>query len=472
MKLLSFEERASRIFSDHYRSLAKKVDRMFGMLLTLEWILGILLALLISPRTWAGDQNQIHLHIYAAIFTGGLIASLPVYLVLTNPGAKINRYVVAVAQMFFSMLLIHLTGGRIETHFHVFGSLAFLAFYRDWKVIAIATVITGLDHVVRGLVWPESVYGVLSATPWRALEHAAWVIFEDVFLLYSIKEALRELRTMSENEVRLQNTVETVENQVNERTRQLQESQKIIVDQQKALISTAKMSALGEMAAGIAHEINNPLTVILGRASQLTRKLGSGPVEPEQVVMGLKKIEEVATRISVTVAGLRTFARAGETDPLVLTSFSQILAETVELCRDKLNFGEIELRVKASPPFSISCRPVQISQVLINLISNAHDAILTLPERWIEIESTLQDGFVEITVTDSGSGIPREIAEKMMEPFFTTKEVNKGTGLGLSISKGIVETHEGTLQLDANSPHTRFVIRLPAVTDLPLRQAA
>src|SRR6185295_14636106 len=103
-----------------------------------------------------------------------------------RPGVASTRYVIAVAQMLWSALLIHLTGGRIETHFHVFGSLAFLAWYRDWKVLMTATVVVASDHMLRGMFWPQSVYGVLNAAPWRTLEHGAWVIFEDIFLLISI----------------------------------------------------------------------------------------------------------------------------------------------------------------------------------------------------------------------------------------------------------------------------------------------
>ncbi|MGC4006786.1 MAG: hypothetical protein QM811_28130 [Pirellulales bacterium] len=90
--------------------------------------------------------------------------------------------------MLWSALLIHLTGGRIETHFHVFGSLAFLAFYRDWKVIVTATVVVAADHFLRGVWWPQSVFGVLVESPYRWMEHAGWVVFEDVVL---IRAALR-----------------------------------------------------------------------------------------------------------------------------------------------------------------------------------------------------------------------------------------------------------------------------------------
>ena len=100
--------------------------------------------------------------------------------------------------MLTSALLIHLTGGRIETHFHVFGSLAFLAFYRDWRVLVPATIVVAGDHLIRGIFWPQSVYGVLAASQWRFLEHAGWVVFEDIVLVCSCLRGTRELWSIAE----------------------------------------------------------------------------------------------------------------------------------------------------------------------------------------------------------------------------------------------------------------------------------
>src|SRR5262249_21252114 len=160
------------------------------------WVGGIAAALCISPRTWAGTASTVHAHVWAAVLLGGAITSLPLIFVHLLPGRLLTRYVVAVAQMCWSALLIHLTGGRIETHFHVFGSLAFLAFYRDRGVLVIATVVVAADHALRGLVWPESVYGVTSSTWLRTVEHAGWVVFEDVILLLSIHRGLQEQFTV------------------------------------------------------------------------------------------------------------------------------------------------------------------------------------------------------------------------------------------------------------------------------------
>jgi PAS domain S-box-containing protein len=165
----------------------------------IQWIAGIAASLWISPRTWAGQNSQTHIHVWAAVFLGGAISAFPIILVVTRPGQSATRYVIATAQMLMSALLIHLTGGRIETHFHVFGSLAFLSFYRDWRVLVPATVVVAADHILRGVFWPQSVYGVLAASNWRWLEHAGWVLFEDTFLFLAIRRSVSDMRNNAQS---------------------------------------------------------------------------------------------------------------------------------------------------------------------------------------------------------------------------------------------------------------------------------
>src|SRR3954467_6640871 len=189
----SFQQRVKDLFAQHRRSIFKRTDRMFAALMAVQWLAGIAAALWISPKTWAGSYSQTHIHVWAAVFLGGVISLFPISLALLRPGENSTRYVIATSQMLMSSLLIHLTGGRIETHFHVFGSLAFLAFYRDWRVLVPATVVVAADHLLRGMFWPESVYGVLAASQWRWLEHAGWVFFEDAVLFVAIKRNVAEM---------------------------------------------------------------------------------------------------------------------------------------------------------------------------------------------------------------------------------------------------------------------------------------
>lgn len=220
-------ERANQLFVERETNVHKRTDRLFARLMVLQWLGGIAAALLISPQTWVGSQSQVNVHVWMAIFLGGLIASFPVFLAWKMPGHVVTRHVIAIAQMLFSALLIDVTGGRIETHFHVFGSLAFIAFYRDRKVLLSATIVVALDHFVRGMFWPQSVFGVVATGNWRWLEHAAWVLFEDAFLLVSIRQSLNEARNLAEQQASLERTNVEIEQRVKERTTELLDAKRL-----------------------------------------------------------------------------------------------------------------------------------------------------------------------------------------------------------------------------------------------------
>jgi hypothetical protein len=154
------EARAVVLRSEYDLALWKRTDRMFAVLLIVQWLAAVAIAVWLSPTAWEGLDHRIHPHIWAAVFLGGVIAIYPIVFVVLRPGETTTRYLIAIAQMLHSALLIHLSGGRIETHFHIFGSLAFLSFYRDWRVLVPATIVVALDHAVRGTFWPESVFGI------------------------------------------------------------------------------------------------------------------------------------------------------------------------------------------------------------------------------------------------------------------------------------------------------------------------
>jgi PAS domain S-box-containing protein len=216
-------QRGQNLFARRLARSRASTDRIFAMLMLLQWLAGIAAALWISPLTWAGTARSIHFHIWAALLLGGALSSLPIFLAFVYPGKALTRHIIAVAQMLWSALLIHLTGGRIETHFHVFGSLAFLAFYQDWHVLITATVVVAGDHMLRGVFWPQSVYGVLTAPWWRFLEHAGWVIFEDIYLISSCLRGVREMKKLAAREALLETSNERTEQTVAERTAELSE---------------------------------------------------------------------------------------------------------------------------------------------------------------------------------------------------------------------------------------------------------
>jgi PAS domain S-box-containing protein len=252
-----------------------------------------------------------------------------------------------------------------------------------------------------------------------------------------------------------------------ERVRALRE----LEEHRSRAIHSSKMATLGELAAGIAHEINNPLAVLLGNAERLDGLAGrailaSSPgVEPFEVRKVAEKLIQVCERITRIIQGLKGFARDGSRDPFVATSLSRVVGETLEFCSHRLKGRGVRFEVGAIPDVRIECRGVQISQVLLNLLNNGFDAVQDSPEAWVKVDAQVaaqvDGGRVELRVTDSGKGIPDPIAARIMEPFFTTKSPGQGTGLGLSIAQAIVREHRGELVLDRSGPHTRFVLSLP-----------
>lgn len=247
-----------------------------------------------------------------------------------------------------------------------------------------------------------------------------------------------------------------LEHRIAERTQQLLETE-------SKLVHSAKMAALGEMAGGIAHEINTPLGTISLLGEQIEEIANTEPLNKPSLLQMTKTIDETVRRISVIINGLRTFSRDGGNDLFDSTPVKQIVEMTLALCKEKLRHASVKVHVDPiADDLEIQCRAVQISQVILNLINNACDAIETLPDKWIRVAVIPEADGVAITITDSGNGIPKEVLAKLFQPFFTTKEIGKGTGLGLSISKGIVDAHHGRLTVDTSCKNTRFVLYLPA----------
>jgi len=213
--------RAEQIFHDDLLQVHIKTDRVFFWLFLAQWLFAIILSLTISPYAWSGRVRTLNSHVELAFIGGALLNALPIALLVLRPGRASTRHIVAITQMLWSAMFIHLSGGRIETHFHIFGSLAFLSFYRDPRLLLTATLVVCVDHLTRGFLWPESVYGIANPEWWRFLEHAAWVVFEDIILFLGCQRGLREMKTLSDREATLELAKADVEREVAERTEEL-----------------------------------------------------------------------------------------------------------------------------------------------------------------------------------------------------------------------------------------------------------
>ncbi len=246
---------------------------------------------------------------------------------------------------------------------------------------------------------------------------------------------------------------------------QLKVAKKVIVDQEAQLVNASRLSAIGEMAAAITHEINNPLGVILGRAEMIQTLSAKGNLDPDNLQRLVETILVTGKRIEKIVRSMKSLSHQGvDGEPFLNCSVREFVTDALELCAQRFKNHGIKLISPEIPSeLIVECRNHEVVQVLVNLLNNAFDAVSGLGEKWVEL-SILENGTdLDFAVTDSGNGIPADIQDRLFDPFFSTKRVQYGTGLGLSISKNVILNHNGSLFLDSASPNTRFVMRIPRI---------
>lgn len=265
---------------------------------------------------------------------------------------------------------------------------------------------------------------------------------------------LRMAHNVADRDALLAQHAASLEQKVLERTEELSR-------QKEKAAQIGKMAALGQMAGGMAHEINSPLATLQLTLETLQKDL-QNPRAHSEWTNTIQKCLGIVGRIARIIQSLKTFSRDGSRDEMQLASIHHIIEETHTLCAKKFQSNSVVL-YKDIPDkdLKFNCQPTEICQVILNLINNSYDAIENIEQRWIRIEVSQKEQDCFIRVTDSGSGIPDHIADKLFQPFFTTKGIGKGTGIGLSISFGIIKKHGGEIFLDRSSEFTSFVIRLP-----------
>ena len=446
----SIEERqvrAQELFREMQESIYKRTDRMFAGLMIFQWIAGIIAALLISPRTWAGAESSTHIHVWVAIFVGGANTLLPLTMILLFPGKAVTRHVIAICQMLTASMLVHLTGGRIETHFHFFGSLAFLAFYRDWRVLVTATVVTAAEHLIGGWYFPLSVYGVLTPESWRWLEHAGWVAFEDFFLIVSIVQSLREMQGIADSRAGLETVNATIERKVETRTEEL------VVAREAALAASVAKS---EFLSSMSHEIRTPMNAILGMAELL---------DETSLNLNQRKYIEVMRKngdaLLMLINDILDLARI-ESGRLALEhanfGLEELIDNTLETLGLRAHEKGIELIARFAPdvPLGLVGDPLRLRQILINLIGNG----IKFTEKGQVVISVTRDrdsttpGSLHFSIADTGIGIAKETIAHIFSNFTqadssTTRKYG-GSGLGLSIVKRLIDLMGGKVWVESD----------------------
>ncbi|MBT4761555.1 MAG: GHKL domain-containing protein [Bdellovibrionaceae bacterium] len=246
---------------------------------------------------------------------------------------------------------------------------------------------------------------------------------------------------------------------VQEMTRLTHERSLLEFEQKDAV--NKRMASIGQMAGGIAHEINNPLTIISGSTLFIKKALQKDSIDVDFVTKNLSKIEKTTNRIHEIVESLLLYTREVDESNYEKVSLCKLVKAVVKYELENFNEKNVVVTPHGQADITASCNRIQIERVLSNLVSNAKDAVSTLEEKWIKITLMKIDGNAVISVKDSGAGIPQELAQKIMDPFVTTKDIGKGTGLGLSLSCGIMEQHNGRIEINTDSENTEFLVILP-----------
>lgn len=248
----------------------------------------------------------------------------------------------------------------------------------------------------------------------------------------------------------------------NQMATELEKREKALKDAQEALVQSEKMAAFGQLGAGIAHEVKNPLAGILGFAQLSLRKLEENSPLRENLTI----IEKETKRCKTIIENLLKFARQEKVahEPIEV---NRVVEDSVAIVEHQLGLHDVQIDKALAPNLPrILGNANQIQQVLMNLLINAQQAMEGKPGLVKATTRRFDHEHVEIRVTDTGPGIPKEIRAKIFEPFFTTKPTGKGTGLGLSVSYGIIKDHKGDIRVESEvGKWTTFIITLPALSD-------
>ena len=251
-----------------------------------------------------------------------------------------------------------------------------------------------------------------------------------------------------------------------ETTAEMQRREQELRDKQEQLVQAGKLATLGELTTGVAHELNNPLNNIglfMGNALDL---IALGVTDKEHIARELQNAMRQVRKATEIISHLRTFGRVAPVSR-ELVSMNQVIGRALSLMQEELRLREIEVELDVSARHAVVMgNPIQLEQVLINLLTNARDALVESPRKVIHIACEVRDRVVDLAFSDTGPGIPEGLERRIFDPFFTTKEVGRGTGLGLSITYGIIKEHGGTIAV-ANRPGegAAFLIRLPLASD-------
>lgn len=248
---------------------------------------------------------------------------------------------------------------------------------------------------------------------------------------------------------------------------EIDQQNKQINEEREKMFHSQKLQSLGEMAAGIAHEINNPLAVILGKTHQVMNVLSDSSMTNLDRKILVEKCQVVSAtvfRITKIIQGMCDFARESSNEDKSEVLVSRLIDDSMALCKQRFINRGIHIQVDLVKDFTVVCQQIRMSQVLVNLLNNAYDAVAHVQNPLCRIVvDELKDQYCRIQVIDNGEGVAFDIENKIFEPFFSTKPIGQGTGIGLSISRGIVQENAGNITYKRYNEETFFEIEMAYV---------
>ena len=504
--------RTAALLAEHQHSIWARTDRIFAHLLMFEWLAAIILAAF-NARGRAGEDvasaGLIHPHVWSAMLVGAAIVAAPFALAAYRPGAALTRHAVGVGQILIGALLIELGGGRLEGHFHVFGSLAFLAFYRDWRVLATATGIVLAHHLAGSLAFPLAVYGVEHASIARTLEHGGWVMFLDVFLVVGCVRGVREMRGVARNRALLEASLGDVARQVDDRTREL-------ADAQDHLVRAARSAGMAEIATSVLHNVGNVLNSVNVSATVVADRLRHSELPSLGQVSGLlaEHADDLGAFLADDDRGRLVPGFIAELSTCLQREHDAVLGELASLTRGVDHIKQIvaaqqsmaktsTIRARVDPRklmddavallnpsqrrgiefvrrYDAACAPCELDehkvmQILVNLVTNACQASVERPGRARQVTLSIDLALAEsacgpgdrvrFRVADNGVGIAPEHLARMFQHGFTTKK--DGHGFGLHAAANAAREMRGALRAASAGPNqgATFTLEVPVDDD-------